>query len=209
MTIRTALSFIVGFLAICGIGGSIFFFTHEPNNEGFVQHPNITFFHVTLGAIYLLLAPFQFSKKIRNKFLTYHRWSGRILVSIGLVVGAAALFLGLVIPYSGISEQFVIAFFGTFFLVSLVKGFVYARAKEIALHREWMLRAFAIGLSIATMRLIFIPALIIIGDPTRQDTESLSIIAFTIAFILHSGFAEFWIRYTRPTLAKPVAVTVS
>ncbi len=96
MKARTALSYVVGFLAISGIGGSIFFFTHEPNNEGFAQYPNITLLHVLPGAFYLLLAPFQFSKNIRNKSLNYHRWSGRILVSIGLVVGAAALFLGLV-----------------------------------------------------------------------------------------------------------------
>ncbi len=209
MKVTTALSTIVAFLAICGIGGSIFFFTHEPNNEGFVQYPNITRLHVIPGALFLLLAPFQFSKNIRNKSLGYHRWSGRTLVSIGLVVGAAAMFLGLVVPYSGVSEQLVIAFFGTLFLASLVKGFAYARANQIALHREWMLRAFAIGLSIATMRLIFIPALIIVGEPTRQEAESLSIIAFTIAFILHSGFAEFWIRYTRPLTTRPVAATVS
>ena len=209
MKARTALSCVAGFLAISGIGGSIFFFTHEPNNQGFAQYPNITLLHVLPGALYLLLAPFQFSKKIRSKSLNTHRWSGRILVSIGLVVGAAAMFLGLVVPYSGVPEQIVIGFFGTLFLFSLVRGFTYARAKQIGLHREWMIRAFTIGLSIATMRLIFIPALIIVGDPTRQVTESLSIIAFTIAFILHSGFAEFWIRYTRLVTPKPVPATVS
>lgn len=201
LTVRTTLSPIVVFLAIAGIGGSIFFFIGGGNNEGFAQHPIITNLHVIPGALYLLLAPLQFSKNIRNRSLNYHRWSGRLLTSIGLVLGAAAMFLGIVVPYSGIPEQLVIAFFGTLFLVSLVQGFRYARAKKIDLHREWMIRAFAIGLSIATMRLIFIPALIVIGNPTRQEAETLSIIAFTIAFILHAGFAEYWIRHTRKVIA--------
>ena len=154
-----------------------------------------------LCAIYLPLAPFQLSATRRKKSLNTHRWAGRVLSAIGLVVGAAALFLGIIVPYSGVSEQLVIGFFGILFLFSIVREFLYIRSKEIALHREWMMRAFAIGLSIATMRLIFIPALIIIGNPTRQETEMLSIIAFTIAFVLHCSIAEIWIRNTRKAIA--------
>ena len=196
-----ALPFIIGFLALSGIGGSIFFFTHEPNNQGFIDYPNITNFHVIPGAIYLVLAPFQFSATLRKRSLNTQRFVGRVLSAIGLVVGATALFLGLIVPYSGVSEQLVIGFFGVLFLFSIVRGFLYIRSKEIALHREWMMRAFAIGLSIATMRLIFIPALIIVGNPTRQETEMLSIIAFTIAFVLHCSIAEIWIRTTRKAIA--------
>ena len=205
LKIRTAstaaLPFIIGFLALSGIGGSIFFFTHEPNNQGFIDYPNITNFHVIPGAIYLALAPFQFSATLRKRSLNTHRFAGRVLSAIGLVVGATALFLGLIVPYSGVSEQLVIGFFGVLFLFSIVRGFLYIRSKEIALHREWMMRAFAIGLSIATMRLSFIPALIIVGNPTRQETEMLSIIAFTIAFVLHCSIAEIWIRTTRKAIA--------
>jgi uncharacterized membrane protein len=205
LKIRTAstaaLPFIIGFLALSGIGGSIFFFTHEPNNQGFIDYPNITNFLVIPGAICLALAPFQFSETLRKRSLNTQRFAGRVLSAIGLVVGATALFLGLIVPYSGVSEQLVIGFFGVLFLFSIVRGFLYIRSKEIALHREWMMRAFAIGLSIATMRLIFIPALIIVGNPTRQEAEMLSIIAFTIAFVLHCSIAEIWIRTTRKAIA--------
>lgn len=193
---------IVGFLAISGVGGSIFFFTHEPNNQGFVDFPTITLLHVIPGAFYLALAPFQFSKNIRARSIEYHRWAGRLLVGIALVIGAAAMFLGLIVPFSGIPEQLVIGFFGTVFLFSIVKGFLCVRAKQIAQHREWMMRAFTIGLSIATMRLIFIPLLIINGNPSDEDAARLSIISFSIAFALHSGFTEYWIRRTRVSSAS-------
>ncbi|MDA1371349.1 MAG: DUF2306 domain-containing protein [Proteobacteria bacterium] len=197
MKAESVLAWIVGFLALAGIGGAFFFLSTGGNNEGFAEFPTITNLHVIPGAVYLALAPFQFSSTIRDRNRSYHRWAGRLLSSIALVAGAGALFLGVIIPFSGLAEQIVTGFFGTVFLIATVKGFTCARAGNFTTHREWMMRAFAIALSIATMRLIFVPTLIIIGNPTREEAEFYSITSFTIAFILHSGFAEYWIRRTR------------
>ncbi len=194
---RHYLGILVAFLAITGVGASIFYFLREPSNPRFLDHPTITLLHVVLGGIFLALAPFQFLSRIRSRWLGYHRLAGRFLASIGLILGAAALFLALVIPFSGRSEQVINGFFGMFFLISLAKGFLNIRAGQIALHREWMIRAFAIGLGIATMRLLFIPALIYVGNPTHSQIQTLSIASFTVAFCLHSGFAEYWIRRSR------------
>ena len=194
---RHYLGMLVGFLAITGVGSSVVYFLREPNNPGFLDYPTVTLLHVIPGGIYLALAPFQFLSSIRSRWPGYHRLAGRFLASIGLILGAAALFLALVVPFSGRPEQVINGFFGVVFLISLVKGFLYIRAGQIALHREWMIRAFAIGLSIATMRLLFIPALIIMGAPTQSQIETLSIASFTVAFCLHSGFAEYWIRRGR------------
>ncbi len=194
---RHYLGILVAFLAITGVGASIFYFLREPTNSKFLDYPNITLLHVIPGGIYLGLAPFQFLGRIRSRWLGYHRLAGRFLASIGLVVGVAAVFLALVIPFSGRWEQVINGFFGTLFIISLVKGVMYIRAGQIDLHREWMIRAFAIGLGIATMRLLFIPALIIVGDPTHSQIETLSIASFSVAFCLHSSFAEYWIRRSR------------
>jgi len=156
---RHYLGILVAFLAITGVGASIFYFLREPTNPQFLDYPNITLLHVIPGGIYLGLAPLQFLGQIRSRWLGYHRLAGRFLASIGLVVGVSAVFLALVIP-SGRWEQVINGFFGTLFVISLVKGVVYIRAGQIDLHREWMIRAFAIGLGTATMRLLFIPALI-------------------------------------------------
>lgn len=108
-----------------------------------------------------------------------------------------ALFIALVIPFSGWWERVVNGFFSILFLVALAKGLLHIRAGRRARHREWMIRAFAIGLGIATMRLIFIPALIIVGNPTHQQIVTLSIASFALAFSLHAGLAELWIHSTR------------
>lgn len=88
-----SLSTLVGLLCVLGVGFSIRFLISGGANEGFAQHPTITSLHVVPGLLYLALAPLQFSPSIRGRFPAYHRWSGRLLAAIGLVIGAAALFL--------------------------------------------------------------------------------------------------------------------
>jgi uncharacterized membrane protein len=196
--LRWSLGVAVGFLAFVGVAASAAHYLQEPYNSGFSRFPTVVALHVVLGGVYLALAPFQFVKRIRSRHLAYHRRAGRLLVAIGVVVGATALFMGLVIPKGSWPERVVICLFGTVFLVALLKGFVHVRARRVSLHREWMIRAFAIGLAIATARLIFFPALLItMTDPTDRWFGTLLVVALAVAFVLHAFVAEIWIRATR------------
>jgi uncharacterized membrane protein len=195
--VRWPLGVMVGLLALIGVGASATFYLREPANLGFLEYPTIVALHVVLGGVYLVFAPFQFVKRIRSRHMGYHRRMGRILVAVGLVVGATALFVGLVIPFSGWAERVLIGLFGSLFLFALGKGFVHIRAGRVALHREWMIRAFAIALAIATQRVIFIPSLFVVADPTYGQVVTLSVAAWSAALVLHSSLAEAWIRLTR------------
>jgi uncharacterized membrane protein len=196
--IRNTLIGIVGVLSIAGVAFTIRFLFTGGENEGFAEYPTVTNLHVLPGLIYMALAPLQFLSFVREKYPRYHRWSGRILAVIGVVLGSTAMFISLVFPYSGLAEQIIVTGFGVFFVVSIIRGVLCAKAHQFGRHREWMMRAFSIGLSIVTMRLVFIPMLIATGGPTREDAELFSIVSFTIAFVIHAVGAELWIRYTRP-----------
>src|ERR671917_1892228 len=195
--LRWPLGVAVGFLAFVGIAASATFYLREPANLGFLDFPTIVALHVVLGAFYLMFAPFQFVKRIRSRHLVYHRRMGRVLVAVGLVVGVTALFIGLVIPFSGWAERVLIGLFGGLFLFALGKGFVHVRAGWVAPYREWMIRAFAVALAIATQRLIFIPSLLVVGDPTYGQVVTLSVAAWSAALVVHSSRGEVWIRLTR------------
>jgi uncharacterized membrane protein len=195
----------VGFLALVGVGASAAHYLQEPYNAGFLDFPNIVALHVVLGGAYLALAPFQFVRRIRSRHLGYHRRVGRLLVAIGVVVGVTALLMGLVIPFSGWPERVVVGLFGSLFLFALVKGFVHVRTGRVALHREWMVRAFAIGLAIATQRVLFFPAIMItMADPTDGRFGTLLVAALAVAFVVHTSVAELWIRATRRSSAPKV-----
>jgi hypothetical protein len=142
-----------------------------------LAHQTIVAVHAIPGAVYLILAPLQFIGRVRSRHLEYHRWAGRGLVLTGLVVGVTALFIGLVIPFSVWSEAVVIAVFGSLFIFCLFQGFRHIRAKRVDLHREWMIRAFTIALAIASQRVIFIPALLIMGDSTYEQVVFVSVLA--------------------------------
>ncbi len=188
---------LVVLLALLGTATAVVHFLSPHYNPGFDDHPGIVKSHVVLGALYLLLGLFQFSPGIRRQSIRYHRWMGRLLVAGALVTGMTALFLGIVIPFSGFAEQIIISIFGGLFLISIVQAVLNVRQGRIQQHREWMIRAYAIGASIVTMRLIFIP-LLMINQPTRiEETAFYSIVAFGAAFVLHSALAEIWIRATR------------
>ena len=192
----------VGGLALIGIGASAAHYLSPPYNPGFIDYPTIVALHIGLGAVFLAFAPWQFVRRIRLRWRGYHRWSGRVLVAIGLVVGASGVFMGLVIPMSGNWERVNMGVFGSLFFVELSLGLYHIRAGHTAAHREWMIRAFAIGLAIATMRVIFIPALLLAHNPTEQQVAMLSNSAFLAAFSLHAVLAELWIRATRPNGAS-------
>ena len=194
---RWPLVIAVGLLVFVGVAASAAHYLREPYNPGFFEFPVVTALHVVLGGLYLSLVPFQFIRRIRSRHLAYHRRVGRMLVAVGLVVGVTALLMGLIIPFFGWGERVIICLFGTVFLVALVKGFVHIRSCRVALHREWMMRAFATALSIATQRLIFFPALLIFTDPTKEQLSALWVAAFVAAFVLNVSVAEARIRATR------------
>jgi hypothetical protein len=78
--VRGLLGVVVGLLALVGVGAAAAHYLYEPYNHGFLKYPTIVALHVILGGLYL--APFQFVRRIRSRHLGYHRWAGRVLVSI-------------------------------------------------------------------------------------------------------------------------------
>ena len=191
------LAAIIGILAITGIGMSVLHYFRDPYNPGFIKYSIITSLHIVPGTIYLVLAPFQFLPLIRNKWMGIHRWVGRLIFVLALLVGTTAFFMAIVIPFSGLIESLTVGFFAILFLLAIVKGLVNVRAKNIVLHREWMIRAFALGIAIATSRIIFLPIFFSIVSPTLEQVKTLFIVCFVFAFTVHIAFAEFWIRRTR------------
>lgn len=195
------LAALVGFLALVGVGAAIAHYFLPPYNPGFLRHPVVTAAHVALGGLFLALAPFQLVSRLRRRRLVLHRRVGRGLVAVGLVVGVTGLVMTLLFPIAGWSQRFVVGAFGVAFVVSLVKGFGYARTGAVALHREWMIRALALGLAIASQRLIIAPATAIIGNPTPTQIVRLAMVSW-IAFVLHAAAAELWIRRTRGRIGR-------
>jgi uncharacterized membrane protein len=167
----------------------------------FDPYPILTLIHILPGLLFLALGPLQFNSTFRKRHLRWHRLSGRILFLCGTVIGVSALVMSFAMPaIGGVNQAASTTLFGLWFLFALVKGFRHVIRREIALHREWMIRAFSIGLAVATIRPII--AMFFATSPFSGLTPSEFFgSAFWIGFVLHFIAAEVWIQGTRPQTA--------
>ncbi len=162
----------------------------------FAVNPLATLMHVLPGGLFLILAPLQFSSRIRSRYIRFHRWSGRLLVLTAVVSALAGLYFGLLMPYGGMGELTATLFFGGLFLVAVIRGFLAIRRREVPRHREWMIRAFAIGIGISTVRIVS-AALDFALTPAGIRPPDLFALSLWIGWGITLVAAELWIRYTR------------
>lgn len=167
----------------------------------FARYPLLTLTHIIPGLLFMSLWPLQFSATLRRRSLRWHRWSGRVGVVCGLIIGVSALVMSVAMPaIGGVNQAVSTLVFGVLFLLALGKAFWHIRRREIALHREWMIRAFSIGLAVATIR----PIIGMFFATSRVSGLTPSEFfgpAFWVGFTLHLIAAESWIHWTRPKMA--------
>ncbi|HEY7514107.1 MAG TPA: DUF2306 domain-containing protein, partial [Vicinamibacteria bacterium] len=172
----------------------------ERVDSRFRAHPGLTLLHVVPGGLFLLVAPLQFSSRIRARHVAVHRWSGRLLVALAFASVVPGFFFGLLLPYAGAWEAVVVAVFGGLFAVSLGKAVVAIRRREVARHREWMIRAYAVAIGIATTRVVGVVVDLTLS-PAGFGPRGLFVLAIAAGWALTVGAAELWLSRTRPGAA--------
>ena len=160
---------------------------------GFARHLVLTLIHILPGGLFLALAPLQFVPKVRQQHRQIHRWMGRVLVTCGLIIGTSALVMSYKMNIGGPNETAATTLFAIVFLICLTKAYVHIRRREVARHREWMIRAYGVGLGVATTRPI-VGAFFAFRKLTPHEFFGIAFwLGFTITFLV----AEAWADYTR------------
>ncbi len=160
----------------------------------YAQNPLLAYVHIIPGVVYLVLAPFQISRRFRNRHLGLHRKMGRILVPTGIVSGVFGIVFGFFFSFGGFLEASASVVFGTWFVIALILAYRFIRAGDTVRHRRWMIRAFAIGLGVGTIRLWIG---LFQGFGLLDDVTSFGV-AFWLSWTLHVIAAEIWL-WRRPT----------
>lgn len=174
----------------------------------YVLHPIPAYVHIVAGMVYLLGAPFQLSRRFRVGHLARHRVVGRVLLGAGLVAGAAAVVVGIWFPYGGPTESAATVVFGVYYVTALVTAYRAIRRRDVARHRRFMIRAFAVGLGVAGIRL-WVGVFQLVGLLAIQD--GVGTVWFGVAFWLglgtHALAAEVYLRWrARPPIRVEGAV---
>lgn len=162
-------------------------------DAGFAQHKALTLAHILPAGLFMALMPLQFIRRIRERHVGWHRWSGRFLVALGVLVGASALAMSFTSSIGGANEMAATTLFALLFLIFLALGFRNIRKRRVVQHREWMLRAFGVALGIATTRPI-VGAFFAAGRLSPHDFFGT---AFWLGFSLTLMGAEVYIQTSR------------
>ena len=164
----------------------------------FARYPVLTLVHILPGLLFMVLGPLQFSARLRARRPRWHRWLGRAYMVCALVVGVTALVMSVAMPaIGGFNQAAATTLFALLFLFALGRAYRHILRREIAPHREWMIRAFAIGLAVATIRPI-IGLFFATSRFSGLTPYEFFGTAFWIGFVLQLIAAEVWVQGTRP-----------
>lgn len=124
-----------------------------PADLRFAASPVPVAVHIAAAIGYATLGAFQFSAAIRRRRPGWHRRAGRLLVPLGLAVALSALWMTLFYPQQDGTGDLLYLFrllAASGMGVSLILGVGAIRHRDIARHRAWMTRAYALGLGAGT-----------------------------------------------------------
>jgi hypothetical protein len=113
--------------------------------------------HGVAGGSALILAPMQFSDRLRMRFTKLHRVAGRIYVTGALILAPTGAYVQYldermgIFPRSFTVETIIQA---SLLVITTAIGFAFAMKRMIPQHRQWMTRSYAAALTFFEIRLI-------------------------------------------------------
>lgn len=167
------------------------FFNHWLN---FRTYPVARMSHMLPGLVYMLLAPFQFIPNIRSGYPGFHRINGRVVLILTLALIPSGMIFAFVHPYVGFREQVPAVFYTVLYLGAVAMGLRSVYLGRFAAHREWMIRVYAFGLGIYSIRVWYALFLHLSDQPSTEFFAT----AFWIGIAANLVVAEVWINLSRP-----------
>ena len=145
--------------------------------------------HTLAGIFALVIGPINFSSRIRQRHLKFHRVLGRIYV-ISVFIGAAT---GVALAsgrpgFPGTCGQ------AAAWIVCTTAAFITARNRQIIQHRQWMARSYAVTFTFVSSRVLNLwPRY---WSHLGDSLSAVGVIAFTLASLLIVDLGLNWRELT-------------
>jgi uncharacterized membrane protein len=180
-----------------------------PANPRMTASPVPVVVHIISAVTYATLGAFQFSSRLRRRRPGWHRMAGRVLVVLGLAVAFSALWMTLFYPRQPGTGELAYVFrlaFGSSMAASITLGFAAIRRRDIAGHRAWMTRAYALALGAGTQ--VFTQG---IGGAVFGASELTTDLSLGAGWVINLAVAEYVIRrhHSRRTIKATAKVGAS
>ena len=150
------------------------------------------FMHVLGGATFGLLGPIQFGRVLARRYGPLHRVMGRLFVTAGVMISLSSLSLLWHFPdaYS-MAINVGRLLFGVALVVALSLAVLAIRKRDFPRHRNWMIRAYAIGMGATAVTMVFFPIYVVTGAPPLGLAADIVFLGSWMACII---FAEALVR---------------
>jgi len=145
--------------------------------------------HVLAGTIALLSGPIQFSLRFRQRHLKIHRVMGRVYVFCVFIGAFTGIALAAGRPgLPGTTMQ------AAAWIVCTTAAIITARNRQIAVHRQWMARSYAVTFTFVSSRVLNLwpPYWSHLGDAFA----AVGVIAFTLVSLLAVDLGLNWRELT-------------
>ncbi|WP_104137835.1 DUF2306 domain-containing protein [Arthrobacter sp. ZGTC131] len=152
--------------------------------------------HIITATIFVVLGAFQFSPSFRRRKPAWHRRAGRVLVVVGMLVALSGLWLNQFVSFPAGSGDLLFVFrllAGVGMALCIAVGFAAVRGRDIPRHRQWMIRAYALGLGAGTQ--VFTLGF---GEAIFGKTALNVALLNGAGWIINLAAAEWAIRRQRP-----------
>jgi uncharacterized membrane protein len=166
-----------------------------PADHRFAGLPLLLVAHIVGASVYSVVGAFQFVPRLRRTHRGWHRRAGRVLAVAGLVVAGSAIAMTLLYapkPGTGPVLYLLRLLFGSAMAVCLVLGVTTIRRGDVAGHRAWMIRAYAIAVAAGTQAFT-----VGIGGAIFGTGVIAGDLAMGSAWVINLAVAEWVIRRPR------------
>lgn len=164
-----------------------------PDNARYFAAPVPVVLHIVCVTLFCVLGALQFAPAFRRRSPGWHRRAGWLVVGGGLGAALTGVWMTLFYPHVEGDGALLFAFrllFGSLMAACVVLGVSAIRRKDIASHRAWMLRGYAIALGAGTQAVVHLLWIPFLGQPGVLARALLMGAGWTINLVA----AEWWLR---------------
>ncbi len=198
------------FLALVVAGYAILVYALLPLGAAVHPHMRMTFIahdvgiytHVFAASVAMLLGPFQFSARLRQRYRHVHRWMGRAYLGIGVLRGGLSGLYMSAFAFGGVAAKLGFACLALAWLYTGTRAFLSIRRGDVAEHYRWMIRNFSLTFAAVTLR-IYLPAAMVAGIPFETSYPVIAWLCWVPNLMLAQGMSAFLMQRLPKSSPRP------
>lgn len=164
------------------------------DSERFFASPVTVILHIIGASLFSILGALQFSTGLRQRYPQWHKVSGRVVAASGVVAALSGIWMTVMYPIPAALQGDLLfgvrLLVGTSMLMSIVLAVTAVMHRDIARHRAWMIRGYALGQGAGMQVVVLLPWMLIMGTPSALQRDVL----MSLAWLINLSIAEMLIQ---------------